>query len=307
MLKGIQLIEKLVELDGQPSEAVITQCGYGCDLEDGESYLLVDEFELALSRYGEGYVTAIAKLRSSLLKQVPSTIISQSLLLKRFTGSELLSRVDSLDSNFRPGPPWEKKNKIVIKCGYVSLTNTAEILVDYSTFNSAYIAAQAISHRPHSVDVSSQNSMTKPIGIGLGELATCIASNIPNGNLELKAIRVTYEGRGDDGAIDDLQYLFQAMMAVDDHVSEVETKLQLPEVIRFQGIELSRSEYEEIIKDQCFEIIGNAHGSCFNEEGSSGYLLIDVESSTIHGTHIQNAFQDGNYSEDEEVSQYYIR
>jgi hypothetical protein len=53
--------------------------------------------------------------------------------------------------------------------------------------------------------------------------------------------------------------------------------------------------------------IGNAHGSCFNEEGSSGYLLIDVESSTIHGTHIQNAFQDGTYSEDEEVSQYFIR
>ena len=307
MLKGIQLIEKLVELDGQPSEVVISQCGYECDLEDDESYLLVDEFELALSRFGEGYVTAIAKLRSSLLKQVPSTMISQSLLLKRFTGSELLSRVDSLDSNFRPGPPWEKKNKIVIKCGYVSLSNTAEILVDYSAFNSAYIAAQAISEPPHSIGVSSQNSMTKSIGIGLGELATCIASNIPNGNLELKAIRVTYEGCGDDGAIDDLQYLFQAMMAVDDHVSEVETKLQLPEVIRIQGIELSKSEYEEIIKDQCFEIIGNAHGSCFNEEGSSGYLLIDVESSTIHGTHIQNAFQEGTHSEDEEVSQYFIR
>jgi len=305
MLKGIQLIEKLVELDGQPSEVVISQCGYGCELEDGESFLLVDEFELALSRFGEGYVTAIAKLRSSLLTQDPSTMISQSLLLKRFTGSELLLRVDSLDSDFRTGPPWEEKNKIVIKCGYVSLTNTAEILVDHSAFNSAYIAAQAISHPPYSADVSSKNSMNTPIG--LGELATCIASNIPNGNLELKAIRVTYEGRGDDGAIDDLQYLFKVIMSVDEHDSGVEAKLKIPEVIRFQGIELSRFEYEEIIKDQCFEIIGNAHGSCFNEEGSSGYLLIDVESSTIHGTHIQNAFQEGTHSEDEEVSQYFIR
>ena len=305
MLKGIKLIEKLVALDGQPSEIVISQCGYECELEDGESYLLVDDFELALSRYGEGYVAAIAKLRSSNLKQSPSSLISVSLLLKRFTGSELMSRIESLDSDFRLGPPWEEKRKIVIKCGYAYLTDAAEVIVDYDSFASAYNVARSNTCPPHSLDVSSENIMTIPID--LCELAKCIASNIPNGNLELKAIRVTYQGCGDDGTIDDLQYLFQSIKTVDGQDSGLEAKVKPPEVISFQDNELSRLEYEKIIKDQCFEIISNAHGSCFNEEGSSGYLLIDIESSIIHGTHIQNAFQDGTYSEDEEVSQYFIR
>ena len=305
MLKGIELIQKLVELDGQPSEMVISQCGYGCELEDGESYLLVDDFELALSRYGEGYITAIADLRSSLLKQSPSSLISASLLLKRYTGSELISRIESLDSDFRLGPPWEEKRKIVIKCGYAYLTDAAEVIIDYDAFTSAYNVARANTYPPHSVDASSQNIMTIPID--LCDLAECIAKKIPKCNLEMKAIRITYLGCGDDGSIDDLQYLFQSIKTVDGQDLGLEAKAKPPEVISFKDNELSRLEYEKIIKDQCFEIISNAHGSCFNEEGSSGYLLIDVESSTIHGTHIQNAFQDGTYSEDEEVSQYFIR
>jgi hypothetical protein len=83
--------------------------------------------------------------------------------------------------------------------------------------------------------------------------------------------------------------------------------MQIPACINFGAYQLMREQYEELIKDKCFEIISNAHGSCFNEEGSSGYLLIDIESSTIHGTHTQYAFQDGTHVEPEEETQYCIR
>lgn len=306
LLKGKQLIQKLVELDGEDAEIVISECGYIFEFGDGKSYLLVDEFAIALSRYGEGYINAIANLRCSILEESPSAQVPTSLLLKRFTGSELIAQVYALDNEFKPGSPSKNKKKLVIKCGYVTLTDQAAIQVDFNAFDEAYKDAHERICLPTSE--ITHNANTSPSSISLTALAACIANKAGNDSSSIMAIRVTYEGRGDDGAIDTLDYLF-APQEIDREAgkSRSELQMQIPACINFGAYQLKREQYEELIKDKCFEIISNTHGSCFNEEGSSGYLLIDIESSTIHGTHTQYAFQDGTYVEPEEETQYCIR
>lgn len=55
-----------------------------------------------------------------------------------FTGIELLAKVESIDSKFVSGPPWNGKEETVIKCGYTR-KNAAGILVPrYIEFHEAY-------------------------------------------------------------------------------------------------------------------------------------------------------------------------
>lgn len=304
MLKGQELIRKIIELDGLPIEDVMAQCGCA------EGDLLLDgDFYLSLSKYAESYVTALSDLRKNQLAH--GRDISRDLLLQRLEGRQLLARIEEIDEFFESGPPWSQKKKIVIKCGYVRLTEDSEIQVEYNCFHDAYTQAveqEILSDVERDCGLNdgdplrfdnSKLRIVKPDSdepidreaCRLVRLGQCINESMLDGPLH--AIRIEYIGCGDDGEICNLVYLFSGPPPVDDSLQSSAKSIALPESISFDGKSLSRGEYEGLIEDYSFSITYNCHGSWFNQYGGSGFLFIDIGSSTLFGCHHQNEDPEG--------------
>lgn len=303
VLKGKELIEKIIELDGLPISDVISQCGY-----EEDEILLVDEFHLSLSKFAESYVAALSSLRKNQLAE--SREVSSDLLLKRLVGQQLLSRVEALDSLFQSGPPWSEKKKIVIKCGYVRLTEDAEIKIEYEAFHDAYTQAEEqeilsdlgdfkeesadpLQFSDSTVRIAKQDSddLVDQAARMLVELSRCICQSTPS--RALCAIRIEYAGCGDDGEICAVDFLFSGPPSAAHAEHSDPRAIAMPELVTFKGKSLCREEYENLIKEHSFSISYNCHGSWFNECGGNGFLFIDIGSSTLLGCHYQNEDPDG--------------
>lgn len=303
MLKGAELIAKIIELDGLPISDIIEQCGY----EEGE-LLLDDDFYASLSKYAESYVAALSKLRKKKLSNSGDT--PYNLLLKRLNGEQLLSRVEALDNSFQSGPPWSEKTKIVIKCGYVRLTKDADIIVEYEAFHDAYAEAEEqemISNMGNigeeqvdplrvsdsTVRIAKRNSddLIDQAACMLVELSQCICQS--STSRALYGIRIEYAGGGDDGEICAVDFLFAESPSTAHAEHDDSQATSMPEVISFKGKKLCREDYESLIREYSFSISYNCHGSWFNECGGNGFLFVDIGSSALFGCHYQNEDPDG--------------
>jgi hypothetical protein len=303
MLKGAELIAKIIELDGLPISDIIAQCGY----EVGE-LLLDDDFYISLSKYAESYVSELSKLRKK--KLANSGDMSCNLLLKRLGGEQLLSRVEALDNFFQSGPPWSEKKKIVIKCGYVRLTKDADIIVEYEAFHDAYTEAEEqemissignigeeqvdpLQVSDSTVRIAKRNSddLIDQAACLLVELSQCICQSLPS--RALYGIRIEYAGGGDDGEICAVDFLFTESPSIVHAEYDNYQATSMPEFISFKGKKLCREDYEGLIREYSFSISYNCHGNWFNECGGNGFLFVDIGSSVLLGCHYQNEDPDG--------------
>jgi len=302
MLKGKDLVDKLIELDGLSPVELMSQCG----CEDNGSYLLPEKFYPAISKFAVTYVEAVSNLRKKQLLDSKRDSCSTDLLLQRLVGSELLKRVYDLDSSFNPGPPWDEKRKIVIKCGYVGLTSQAEIKVDYSDFNAKFIEARStdierdlenfladselnpLKYDDSLIRVVAADSQDEIDHAARRLIDVAESIRVAWTGPELKAVRIEYSGCGDDGEVVSLEYLLSGFKFGHEPDKPEQDRTDPPDAIIFNGEPLNRDEYERQIKDDAFSISYNCHGSWFNECGGDGFLLIDIASSTIYGHHFQN-------------------
>jgi hypothetical protein len=83
----------------------------------------------------------------------------------------------------------------------------------------------------------------------------------------------------------------------------------LPASILFEGNDLVKKEYEELIKEYAFEITWNQHVDWVNDEGGAGYLTIRFQGNTrITGMHYASGYREFDDSYFTEYrSPYYIR
>jgi len=293
MLTGEELVNKVVELDGEPLEVVVEACGY---LPSGNDHDAVDQFYRRLSNHAHLYIKAIEARRRSSLGCEASTPACTPLLLKRYAGRELLLMVHDLDPGLRPEPPWESISAVVMRCGYVALSQDAKAEADFYSFRRAFLEAEreqdeSIAELPNE----------KPAAARILELASCIrGASIETCCIE--GIRISYSGCGDDGEVDRIEYLFGAQSSQ----CEPEALCLPPAQIDYGGIERSLDEYEDMLRDDAFAIIYNSHPSCFNHQGAMGYLLIDTQQPAIHGIHMQSATEEENDSTEQQVSPYFI-
>lgn len=125
--------------------------------------------------------------------------------------------------------------------------------------------------------------------IRLMEICESVQKSFPHPEA-LRGISVSYQGCGDDGEVLSVDYLYSGLATTNIPGSPDETDIITPPpLITYNDTNIERSQYEKLIQDEAFAIAHNAHGEWYNENGGSGFLIIDLERSLIQGEHVQYA------------------
>jgi hypothetical protein len=343
MLTGKPLLDKLIELDGCPKEEVMVQCGYCENAGHGSISMVEDNFYKAVFEIASQYIEGVSNARKANprkgLKPKRSMFAqpdpAESLFLKKLFGEELLSCIASVDPSFEPGPPWNKKIRIVLMCGYAMMDEDGEVGPSINEFHEAYLDAQDLeSSQPEAGEegrskeepeyepppfhiVSSSHSQQiiesdpdDEIGkaaIRLLSIAKAVQKGC-KGDTSLVALQIEYSGGGDEGNIDAVEYLFSKGVSQDRDEDQAKGReMAYPPVkILFEGKTYRRSEYEELIKESAFSISYNTHGSWFNDYGGSGFLTVYLDRRVICGEHFQDDDPTDPSFDGNEVCPYYL-
>lgn len=335
MLSGSKLVRKLIDLDGAELEEIIFQCGYFYETETGEMFPLACDFEQAVSSIVSDYIAEAVKAHKKDPENFRLNSLRHGLVVKKLTGHDLLAKVASIDSSFEASPPWDEKKEVILECGYLNVDKDGRVRPSINDFHDAYLEAEeevaCHSSNPEEDEVGSERNQhspsPQPLHIASYERsqqvispnaddeigkavvrAVNIARTIQNsykGNGELTAIQVGYFGCGDDGSVDSVDYLFSYANGQCQGGELSKESLGPPKQILFNGANLKRREYEEMIKEDVFSIANNCHGAWANDAGGGGLFVIYIDRAAIYGEHVRedNPY-DPFFDEGNEISPY---
>jgi hypothetical protein len=219
----------------------------------------------------------------------------------RLTGKDLLDKIACLGD---AGASAQAK-----ECGYVAINDDGREIIDFTEFYQAVSLAE-MERNPSSQNESDSQSLEfieeqpdlelQALSNELLDLCDSINKSIPMNGSRLRLVRVTYNGCGDSGEVDILEYFF-------DPPQEADSLQLLPKEIIHRDQIFSKSDYDLKIKEDAFAISYNSQGSWFNDAGGSGCLIIDLDGKFIGGFHAQNEYQDEDFGHiPEDITPYFI-
>lgn len=329
-------IQLLIELDGLPAKEVAKQCGYDVE-EIGAFELerFHEDIATVASSYLKAISEARKRGEGACARE--GLGCSSPHLIPKLEGAELYDYVHRNFAGLDIGPPWSGKDGVVQSCGYAYLDEEGNIKLSRDEFFEAFITAeegQVHGPPPRNAPINEKGQETESMhdkltwggsdeeigveGVNAGVvfeangefcrrvsvrssdevdkaiislMKLCQSLTSRNGSCTtVKAVRIKYSGGGDDGEIESVEYLCTSP-------DEYHVSFACPPEISCEGENLSRELFEDKIKDLAFSITCNTHGSWFNEMGGGGYLLVDLESETIMGKHIQDANPDEEWDD----------